>query len=179
MPSPTPEPYIHSWFNQLKIMQADSINAILQGFTPLQFANATIATYMLTPTQQNTFLANIQRDLKYFYAIGDLAAPKTFRALLDNKHLLENDIYNAIQPLSAPPLDTASDAVYYPALSTTAFPGGSTGERWADPDTGARALLMASMDPSCFTLAFRLSVDQLVDKPTPMGAVIKAIAVLG
>jgi len=183
MPSPSPDPNIQRWFTQLRQFQAACINNSASKLSLLNFANATILTYLPSTASQNNFLTSVGAstgcdDLQ----IADLTTYKTFRALLDYCHLLENEIFNALQALSVPALQTVDCTPYYAATVAAAFPpdvaGGkvSTGAAWS----AALALLMVSMDPNCFTLAFRLQVNATVDKVgSTMKDLIPQIAVLG
>jgi hypothetical protein len=179
MPSPSPDPGIQSWFTELRKMQVVCINDSVKKLSLLNFANATIATYLPDPASQNNYLTAVAVATRYGdLETADLTTYKTFRALLDYSHLLENEIFIALRKLSVGALQKANSATYYVADAITAFPGGSAGDPWANPQTGAQALLVASMDPTCYTLPFRIKVNLNVDN-AKMGVVIPQIAGLG
>jgi len=177
LPSPSPDPSIQSWFTELRKMQAVCINNSVGKLSLLGFANANIATAIPSPADQNNFLTAVAVATGYAdLQTADLTTYKTFRALLDYCHLLENEIFIALKKLSVAALQKANSTTYYAATVTTAFPGGRTGQPWID----AQAMLMAGMDPTCYTLPFRIMINAIVDKTgSSMGDVVPQIAVLG
>ena len=177
MPIPSPDPGIQSWFTELRKMQAVCINNSAGKLPLLGFANANIVTAIPSPADQNNFLTAVAVATGYGdLQTADLTTYKTFRALLDYSHLLENEIFIAIRKLSVAALQKANSTTYYAATVTTAFPGGSTGQPWTD----AQATLVASMDPICYILTFRIKINAIVDKArSTMSDVIPQIAVLG
>ena len=169
---PAPDPDIQSWFTELAKYQQACINNSAGKLNPYNFANAVILTYLPSAADQNNFLAAIGSDLQ----TSDLTTYKTFKALLDYSLLLENAIFNALQALSVPALQDIDSVPYYATPIATAFPGGSTGPAWL----AAQGVLMASIDPTCYTLPFRIKVNQTVDKAgATMKDLIPQIAGLG
>jgi hypothetical protein len=193
MPSPPPDPEIQFWFTQLGRFQAACISNSAAGLNLLQFANANIVSTLNSPNTQKNFLTAVAASTGYDdLQISDLTTYKTFGGLLNYCRLLENDIFRALQALSAPEYQTINSTAYYATPVASAFPGGSPGPvgpgiggGLAGPSTGprwmsAQDLLMASMDPSCYTLAFRIKVNAAADKPgAKMSDVLPLIAGLG
>lgn len=177
MPSPPPDPYIQLWFTELKKFQAACINNSARKLPLLKFANSIIATTLPSTASQNNFLTSVAASTGYAdLQPTDLTTCKTFRALLDYCHLLENDIFNALQTLSVPTVQAIDSVSYYATPVATAFPGGSIGAGWI----AAQGLLMASMNPTCLTLPFRISVNATVDKAgATMKNLIQQIVGLG
>jgi hypothetical protein len=188
MPSPSPDSQISLWFWELDQFQAACISTDAEQLSPLlAFGNATITNYLKTAATQNNFLTSVGKKTGYKkLAIVDLTTFKTFRGLLDHCHLLETAVYFALRAASDAPAQNIPSKAYYATPVATAFPGKSTGALWL----AAQALLMASMDPSCYSLPQRIKVNAIVDQPatttggvnkpaSTMGDVIKQIVVLG
>lgn len=188
MPSPSPDSYVQLWFKELNQFQNSCISTDAGKLKPLLvFANAKILTYLKSTADQNNFLTAVGVKTGYKkLAIGDLTTYPTFRGLLDHCDPLETDVFNVLQAASDPSVQTIPSVPYYATPAATAFPGGSTGKLWL----GAQEILMASMDPSCYTFAQRIKVNGVVDqaavtkdgvtKPaSTMADVIKQIVVLG
>ena len=154
---PSPDPYIQLWFTELRKFQAACINNAAGKLSLLNFANAAIISYLISASSQSNFItASGYPDIQP----ADLTTYKTFGGLLNYCHSLSNEIFNALQALSVPGLQNVDSIPYYAATVATAFPDGSTGPAW----TAAQTMLMGSMDPTCFTLAFRLQVNATVNK---------------
>jgi hypothetical protein len=188
MPSPSPDPYVQLWFKELNQFQSSCISTDAEKLTPLLvFANSKILTYLKSTADQNNFLTAVGVKTGYKkLAIADLTTYPTFRGLLDHCDPLETDIFNVLQAASDPSVRTISSVLYYATPAAIAFPGKSTGQVWL----GAKGILLASMDPSCYSPAQQIKVDAIVDQAavtktgltTPastMADVIKQIVVLG
>ncbi len=177
MTSVSPDPGIQSWFTELRKMQAACINNSAEKLPLLSFANANIIAALPSAADQNNFLTSVAATTGYSdLQTADLTTYKTFRALLDYCHLLENEIFIVLRKLSVAALQKANSTTYYAATVTTAFPGGSAAQPWTD----AQATLQVSMDLTCYTLPYRIKINAIVDKAgSAMSGVIPQIAVLG
>ena len=177
MPSPSPDPSIQSWFTELRKMQAVCVNNSVGKLSLLGFANANIATAIPSPADQNNFLTAVAVATGYAdLQTADLTTCKTFRALLDYCHLLENEIFIALRKLSVAALQKANSTTYYAATVTTAFPAAEP----ANPGSTPRRCSWPVSAPTCYTLPFRFMINAIVDKTgSSMGDVVPQIAVLG
>jgi hypothetical protein len=175
--SSTPDPDIQFWFKQLGQFQAACINNSAGKLTPFQFANATIILALNSANSQKQFLTAVANSTGYDdLQISDLTTYKTFGALLNYCNAFSSGLFNALQPLAVAALQHVDSKPFLAATVATAFPGGSTGPGWVQ----AMGVLMASMDPTCFTLAFRIGVNATVDKAgATMGDLMTQIAGLG
>jgi hypothetical protein len=176
MTTAPPDSYIQLWFKELLKLQASCINNDARKLSPLNFANATIVTYLKSSADQNDFLVKAADAIQCTLQASDLTTCKTFRGLLDYCHPLETDVFNALQKLSIASLQKIPSVAYYATPVVLAFPGKSTDAPWSS----GMGLLMASMDPTCLTLPFRIKINATVDKAgSSMSALIKQIAGLG
>jgi hypothetical protein len=177
MPSALPDPNIQCWFNQLSQFQAACINNSAAKLSPLDFANASMILALNSPASQHNFLTRVAASTGYDdLQISDLTTYKTFGGLLNYCNSFANALFIAVQPLAAVDWQNADSIPFFAAPVAAAFPGGSNGAAWVP----AMNLIMASMEPTCFTLPFRINVNRTVDKAgSTMGGLIHQIAVFG
>jgi hypothetical protein len=177
MPNPTPDPYIQLWFKQLGQFRSACINNTVGKLDLLDFANAEIVKALPSDDSKDQFITAVGASTGCDdFDIADLTTYKTFRGLLDDCHLLSNDVFNVLQAGSAAELQGVDSETYYKAQVSKAFPGGSKGAGWMP----VQEVLVASMDASCFTKEFRDKVNATVDKAgSTMNNLITEIAVLG
>ena len=177
MPNPTSDPYIQLWFTQLGQFRSACINNTAGKLKLLEFANANIVAALPTDNSKNQFITAVSASTGCDdFDIADLTTYKTFRGLLDDCHLLSNDIFNVLQAGSTEALKGVDSETYYKAAVSKAFPGGSGGAGWS----AVQGVLVESMDASCFSEEFRKKVNATVDKAgSTMNNLITEIAVLG
>jgi hypothetical protein len=178
VPSPSPDPNIQFWFNNLKSLQSASNNTTLMAMNLLQFANSNIVAYLKSSKQQSTFLTSSAALTGYSnVAPADLAGFKTFEGLLDQKwNYLPTALASALQPFADASVQGGAGADFWNATVAQAFPGGSTAKPWQN----ALGCLTASMPPECFTAGFQAQINAIVDKGgSKVSDLLPQIAVLG
>jgi hypothetical protein len=178
MPTTPPNTDIQFWFNNLSALQSACNSTAISKLDRFQFANSNIVASLPSATQQKTFLTSVKALTGYDnVAPADLTGFKTFEGLLDQKwNYLPTAIATALQSFAPSTLQGGAGADFWNATVGLAFPGGSGGTAWIK----ARACLVASMPPECFTVAFQAQVDTIVDTPTnKVSDLIPQIAVLG
>jgi hypothetical protein len=177
MPSSSPSDNVAFWFTNLRQLKAACNNTSVDKLDLLTFANATVAAFLPSSTEQSTFLVSAAASTGYDdMSSADLTTYKTFEGLLDNWNPLTTDIAVLLQSLAVPSLQGVASADFLIATVAAAFPGGSAGSAWTD----ALAALKSTIPAICFTAAFQTKINATVDKAgTKMSDLIPQIAVLG